>query len=70
LGFGSFRAKKSLRLEIRPAVVVKEWRAIGVPAFAVAWLLLFGNLSFFSSESIVSRRILLASEIAAGGGSL
>jgi hypothetical protein len=67
LGFDFVPAKESLRLGIRPAVVVKVWRRAGS---AVAWPLLFGNLSVFFRESTASRQIFLAGELAAGGGSL
>jgi hypothetical protein len=59
-----------LRLEIRPAIVVKEWqgvasRRLGRCAAVAVW-----QFVVFLGESTASRHILLAGELAAGGGSL
>jgi hypothetical protein len=65
--FELFEAKALLRLEIRPAVVVKGWRragsAVGEPF--VVW-----QFVVFFRGSTASRHIFLASELAANGGNL
>jgi hypothetical protein len=70
LGFDLFEAKKSLRLGIRPAVVVKKWHGMASRRFGRCAAVAVWQFVGFFRESTASRQILLAGDLAAGGGSL
>jgi hypothetical protein len=70
LGFDLFAAKESLRLEIGPAVVVKEWHGMASRRLGCRQAVAVWQFVGFFGETTASRRIFLANELAAGGGSL